>query len=77
MILGAILTLNNIQVGTRSFTFGYIVFGPICAVILIIALLYSKRFIQLDYKWAGKKVPEQETQESSEIETTQESGEKF
>ena len=30
---------------------GYVLWGPICSCILIIALLYTKKFIQLDFEW--------------------------
>jgi len=30
---------------------GYIVWGPICSVILLVSYLYSKKFIKLDFDW--------------------------
>lgn len=34
---------------------GYVVWGPICSVILIISYLYSRKLIRLDFDWEKKK----------------------
>ena len=49
-LLGIMLSLPNITIGAQTFTFGYIVWGPICACILIGVLIYTKYYIHLDYK---------------------------
>lgn len=39
------------SVGGLTYSIGYILWGPICAVILLIAYLYSRKFIKLDFDW--------------------------
>jgi len=58
-ILGIITSLPNITVGTLSFSLGYVLWGPISAVFLILTFFYAKRFIKLDFEWA--KTPLQAT----------------
>lgn len=33
---------------------GYVIWGPICSVILIVSYLYSRKFIKLDFDWEKK-----------------------
>ncbi len=56
-ILGFITSLPKIAVGTLMFSCGYLLWGPICAVFLILTYFYAKRFIRLDFEW--EKVPRQ------------------
>jgi Na+/melibiose symporter-like transporter len=56
-ILGLITSLPKIAVGTLMFSCGYLLWGPICAVFLILTYFYAKRFIRLDFEW--EKVPRQ------------------
>lgn len=51
IIMGSILELPDITIGTSTFSIGYIVWGPICSLILIITLLYTKKFVQIDFEW--------------------------
>ncbi len=39
------------SVGGLTYSIGYILWGPICAVILFISYLYSRKFIKLDFDW--------------------------
>lgn len=47
-LLGIILDLPNAGL---DFSVGYLIWGPICSYILIIALLYTKWFIKIDFDW--------------------------
>ena len=40
-----------ITVGASTFTIGHILWGPICSLILIVAYLYSRKFVKLDFDW--------------------------
>ena len=40
----------------NTFSLGLVLWGPICAVILIISLLYAKKFIHLDFEWEKQKL---------------------
>ncbi|MFX1493067.1 MAG: MFS transporter [Promethearchaeota archaeon] len=51
IIMGAILALPKITVGTNSFSVGYIIWGPICSLIILVAYLYSTKFVKLDFEW--------------------------
>lgn len=54
LIMGAILELPEITVGTSTFSLGYVIWGPICSLILIVAYIYSRKFVQLDFEWEKK-----------------------
>lgn len=49
LILGAILKLSDITVGTRTFTLGLVLWGPFCSIVLLIAFFYSRKYITLDF----------------------------
>ena len=51
LIVGAILALPEITVGALSYSFGLVLWGPICSVILIISYFFTKKYIQLDFEW--------------------------
>ena len=51
LIMGIILELPEITVGTSTFSLGYVIWGPICSVILIISYIYSRKFVRLDFEW--------------------------
>jgi len=51
LLLGITLGLPKISVGTSTFSIGYVLWGPICSLILIVAYFYSKKFITLDFEW--------------------------
>jgi GPH family glycoside/pentoside/hexuronide:cation symporter len=51
IIIGILLELPDITVGTSKFSIGYVIWGPICSLILLFSYLYSKKFLQLDFAW--------------------------
>ncbi len=51
LIVGAILSLPEITVGALTYSFGLVIWGPICSVILIISYFFTKKYIQLDFEW--------------------------
>ena len=51
LMMGLILSLPSISIRNSTFSIGYILWGPICSVILIIAYLYSKKYVKLDFEW--------------------------
>lgn len=51
LLMGAILELPEITVGTSTFSLGHVIWGPICSLILIVAFVYSRKFVQLDFEW--------------------------
>jgi glycoside/pentoside/hexuronide:cation symporter, GPH family len=55
LLLGSIMSLPNITVGTATFTMGLLVFGPICSGILLGSWLYTRKFVNLDFQWEGKQ----------------------
>jgi len=52
LIMGTILELP--AVGTSTFSLGYVIWGPVCSLILIGAYLYTRKFVQLDFEWEKK-----------------------
>ncbi len=55
---GWILSLRDIVnvPETDGFSIGLILWGPIASIILIISLIYAKKFIKLDFKWEKKNI---------------------
>jgi len=51
LLMGIILELPKITVGTTTFSLGYVIWGPICSLILVIAYFYSRKLVQLDFEW--------------------------
>jgi len=51
VIMGAILALPDITVGTSTYSLGVVLWGPICSGILILSYFFSKKFVQLDFEW--------------------------
>ncbi len=51
LIMGVLLELPKIDVGTANFSIGHVIWGPICSLILIVAYLYSRKFVKLDFDW--------------------------
>ncbi|MFX0031876.1 MAG: MFS transporter [Candidatus Hodarchaeota archaeon] len=52
---GIIFGLPLISVGGGpSFTSGLVIFGPICALILLISFLYTDKYVTLDFEWEKK-----------------------
>ncbi|MFX0137370.1 MAG: MFS transporter [Candidatus Hodarchaeota archaeon] len=54
-IMGTILELPDIIVGTSTFSLGYVAWGPIVSLILILAYLYTRKFIKLDFDWEKRQ----------------------
>jgi len=54
-LLGTITSLPDITVGTVSFSLGLVIWGPIASVILIVSLLYTKKYVVLDFEWEKKE----------------------
>jgi Na+/melibiose symporter-like transporter len=50
-ILGVVISLPNITVGSSSFSVGLILWGPICSIILICSYIYTKKLLTLDFEW--------------------------
>lgn len=50
-LIGFLLDLPNLGLG---YSIGYVLWGPVCSLVLIGAYLYSRRFIQLDFEWEKK-----------------------
>jgi Na+/melibiose symporter-like transporter len=54
LIIGSILSLPNITVGSLSYSLGLVLWGPICTVILLLTYFYTKKFVTLDFDWEKK-----------------------
>lgn len=54
LIIGALLSLRNITVGALNYSIGLVFWGPVCSGILIIAYLFTKWYIELDFDWEKK-----------------------
>lgn len=55
-INGAIFELPLISVGGGvPFSFGLVIFGPICSIILLISYLYTRKYVTLDFTWESEK----------------------
>ncbi|MFX0075426.1 MAG: MFS transporter, partial [Candidatus Hermodarchaeota archaeon] len=50
-LLGVILELRNIYVRSNFFSFGLVIWGPICSLILLIAYLFTRWYVNLDFSW--------------------------
>ncbi len=53
ILLGLITSLPAL--GGASYSFGYILWGPVVSVILIVSWWYTKRYVTLDFLWERKK----------------------
>ena len=51
ILLGVLGTLPLITINSIEFSIGLTLWGPICSVILIIAYLYTKKYVTLDFDW--------------------------
>ena len=49
LLIGSILELPPFP--TRDYSWGYLLWGPIGSIILVIALIYLRRYITLDFEW--------------------------
>ena len=54
-ILGFFIeNLPDIDVGPLTYSLGLVLWGPICSIILIVAYLYTRKYIKLDFDWEKK-----------------------
>lgn len=51
LIVGAILSLPNVTVGSLTYSLGLVLWGPICSVILLLTYFYTKKYVTLDFEW--------------------------
>jgi len=50
-LLGLILGLPDVTVGTSTFSIGLVIWGPICSLILLVSYFYTRKFVDLDFEW--------------------------
>ncbi len=57
LLLGIVTQLPEVHVMALSYSIGYVLWGPICSIILIFAWVFTKKFVKLDFEWedANKK----------------------
>jgi GPH family glycoside/pentoside/hexuronide:cation symporter len=53
-ILGIIVGLPSIVIGTSFFSMGLVIWGPICSIILLVAYFFTKWYVNLDFEWEKK-----------------------
>jgi len=51
LIIGIVLSLPNITVGTLTYSLGLVLWGPICSIILLVAYFFTRFLVKLDYEW--------------------------
>ncbi|MFX0059222.1 MAG: MFS transporter [Candidatus Hodarchaeota archaeon] len=54
LIIGVVLSLPEITVGSLTYSIGLVLWGPICSFILLLAYLYTDKFVKLDFDWEKK-----------------------
>ena len=54
-IMGLLMMLPKITVGANTFSIGYILWGPMSSLIIFLAYLYARKYIQLDFEWEEKR----------------------
>lgn len=54
LIVGSILSLQEITVGSLTYSIGLVLWGPICSVILLLTYFYTRKFVTLDFDWEKK-----------------------
>lgn len=50
-LLGVIVGLPDVTVGTSTFSIGLVIWGPICSLILLVSYFYTRKFVDLDFEW--------------------------
>ncbi len=50
-LLGLIVGLPDVTVGTSTFSLGLVIWGPICSLILLVSYFYTRKFVELDFEW--------------------------
>ncbi|TFG06458.1 MAG: MFS transporter [Promethearchaeota archaeon] len=53
-LLGVITSLPTTTVNGTSFSWGYVIWGPLCSIILIISYIFTKKFLTLDFDWENQ-----------------------
>jgi len=53
--MGFILELPEVSIKSSDVSIGYVLWGPICALILVGVYFYSKKFLLLDFSWESNK----------------------
>ncbi|MFW9902077.1 MAG: MFS transporter, partial [Candidatus Thorarchaeota archaeon] len=51
LIIGSLLSLPDIMVGSLTYSIGLVLWGPICSAILLVSYFYTKKYITLDFDW--------------------------
>ena len=49
VITGAILSLRDVP--AKDFSWGYVLWGVWCSIVLLIGFIYIRKFIELDFEW--------------------------
>jgi len=49
VITGALLSLPNVP--NKGFSYGYVLWGVYCSIVLFVAFIFTKRYITLDFDW--------------------------
>lgn len=50
-LLGLIVALPDVTVGTSTFSMGLVIWGPMCSLILLVSYFYTRKFVELDFEW--------------------------
>jgi len=50
-LLGLMLGLPDVTVGTSTFSIGLVIWGPLCSLILLVSYFYTRKFVELDFEW--------------------------
>ncbi len=54
-LLGIITSLPDVDVGDLTFSIGYVLWGPICAAILLGTFFYTRQFVTIDFAWENRE----------------------
>jgi len=55
ILMGFILELPEVSIKSSNISIGYVLWGPICALILVGVYFYSKKFLLLDFTWENNR----------------------
>lgn len=50
-VLGVVTSMAEVTVRGQTFSLGYVLWGPLCAAILVGVFFYSKYLVQIDFEW--------------------------
>jgi GPH family glycoside/pentoside/hexuronide:cation symporter len=51
LVIGLVLSLPEIMVGSLTYSIGLVIWGPLCSVIFIASYFFTKKYVQLDFEW--------------------------